>query len=95
MLNKKQNRFLQKLLLSGSYYRIITDEFLGYEVQIKRRFLFWNWWEQCHMNGCINTHRSIEDAKKWIKAGCPQMKPYEIVELVELEEVVWESGNDQ
>jgi hypothetical protein len=31
------------------------------------------------MNGHVNTHRSIEDAKKWIEAGCPKKKPFEVL----------------
>ena len=70
---------LSKGAVSGSCYRIITDKYLGYEVQIKKRFLFLKWWEQCHMNGRINTHGSIEDAKKWIEAGCPKKKSCKVV----------------
>jgi hypothetical protein len=82
--NLPQNPPLQQTAVSGSCYRIITDKYSGYEVQIRKRFLFWKWWKQCHMNGCVNTHGSIEDAKKWIEAGCPKKKPFE---------VVWVSGN--
>jgi hypothetical protein len=84
MPKEKLNEPLQQPLVSGSCFRIITDEYLGYEVQIKKRFLFWSRWKQCYMNGHVNTHRSIEDAKKWIEAGCPKKKPFE---------VVWVSGN--
>jgi hypothetical protein len=65
--------------VSGSCFRIITDNYCGYEVQIRKRFLFWTWWQQGHMYGCINTHSSVDDAKKWIEAGRPKKKPFEVV----------------
>lgn len=48
-------------------YRIITDNFLGYQVDIK----YW-WlplfWIECHDSFSIcNTHRTIEDAMKFIE----------------------------
>ena len=82
--NLPQTPPLQQTAVSGSCYRIITDKYAGYEVQIRKRFLFWKWWEQCHSSGCVNTHLSIEDAKKWIEEGCPKKKPFD---------VVWVSGN--
>jgi hypothetical protein len=83
-VSSTKNPALSQTALSGICYRIITDKYAGYEVQIRKRFLFWKWWQQCPMEGCINTHGSIKDAKKWIKAGCPKNKPYH---------VVWVSGN--
>ena len=45
-------------------YRIVTDNYCGYEVQI------WRWWfpfwVQVWESGHINTHRSIEEAKEFI-----------------------------
>lgn len=47
-------------------YRIVTDEYLGYEVQI-RTFKFW--WIQCsedrHRFG-INTFTSVDEAEEFI-----------------------------
>lgn len=50
-------------------YRIVTDEYAGYEVQIKRWWM--PIWFQKWKYGGVNTFRTIEDAQKWIKDGCP------------------------
>ncbi len=42
-------------------YRVVTDTYLGYEVQIWR--LWFPFWVQC---GFCNTHHSIEKAKEFI-----------------------------
>ena len=42
-------------------FRIITDEFAGYEVQI--RHWYWPFWTQA---GLVNTHRTIEAAIEFI-----------------------------
>lgn len=48
-------------------YRIVTDEYSGFEVQS------WRWyfpiWLQCHTSSCepINTHSSLEKAKLFIE----------------------------
>lgn len=70
--------------VSGSCYRVVTDRFLGYEVQQKKRFLFWTWWEQVNFT---NTHSTLEDAKEYIKKGCPKR------EHSEKQKVVWVSDN--
>ena len=60
---------------NGKCYRIVTDNYCGYEVQEKKtkRFLFWTWtwWEQCDFS---NTHSSIESAKEFIKNGAKRIK---------------------
>lgn len=43
--------------MSANKYRIVTDNFAGYEVQCKR--WWWPFWIQC---GYTNTHRTIEAA---------------------------------
>ena len=63
-------------------FRIVTDNFCGCEVQIKRRW--WPFWVQCRKNGPINTFSSIDKAKSWVEAGRPRkskFKPEEIVYL--------------
>ena len=55
-----------------SCYRIIDDDYSGYEVQ-KWRWWF-PFWVQKNKYGCINTFSQIEDAKQWIKDGCPKEK---------------------
>jgi hypothetical protein len=58
----------------GSYfdskYRIVTDKFNGFEVQIKRWWL--PIWVQCHKLGSVNSFRSIDAAKEWVKKGRPK-----------------------
>jgi hypothetical protein len=39
-------------------YRIVSDKYLGYEVQY--RTLFWPLWRQCNFS---NTHPSVERAR--------------------------------
>ena len=59
--------------VSGSYFsnkfRIITDEYNGYEVQIKR--WWFPFWVQCWKNGSVNSFTSIDKAKDWILNGRP------------------------
>lgn len=43
-------------------YRIVRDNFAGYECQVWR--LWWPFW--CQMN-ITNTHRTIEQAKEFIE----------------------------
>lgn len=51
-------------------YRIVTDTYLGYEVQY--RVWFWPWYIQCSKNGHgINTFPSLEKAKVFMD----QIKP--------------------
>jgi hypothetical protein len=79
-----QKQALRKTDVNGSCYRIITDKYCGYEVQIRKRFLFWGWWSECIKQINCNTFSTIDDAKKWIDAGCPKEKPFS---------VVWTSSN--
>lgn len=44
-------------------YRIVTDNYLGFEVQHK--YWFWPFWIQT--NFC-NTHTSVKEAEEWIHA---------------------------
>jgi len=55
-------------------YRIVRDIFAGYEVQVKKRFLFFTWWWQCNQQGGINTFLTIDRAKQWIEDGLPKTK---------------------
>ena len=48
-------------------HRIISDDYSGYEVQVKR-FIF-PFWVQCWDYGPSNTFSSCEDAKNWVKNG--------------------------
>ena len=70
--------------VSGSCYRVVTDSYLGYEVQKRKCFLFWSWWEQVNYT---NTHRTLKEAKEYIKNGCPKR------ERLEEQKVVWVSEN--
>jgi hypothetical protein len=79
---KNETEALNKHNVSRSCYRVVTDYYLGYEVQVRVKFLFWAWWKQV---GFTNTHSSLEKAQKWIKDGCPKQK-YQPKE-------VWKSGN--
>lgn len=47
-------------------YRIVADEWAGYEVQIWR--LWWPFWVQCGDRGKkANTHPTIQDAENYAK----------------------------
>lgn len=76
-------------IVSGSCYRIIRDNHAGYEVQQKRKFLFFTYWKQVSniYNG-INTFSSIESAKDWIKNGCKRS-----LQDKKVGTVVWVSDN--
>lgn len=53
-------------------YRIVSDRFAGFEVQKRKRLLFWSYWVQRgHIFPGINTFSSLEEAKRWIDEGCP------------------------
>lgn len=41
-------------------YRIVTDNYSGYEVQARR--WWWPFWVQC---GTVNTHQTIERAEQY------------------------------
>lgn len=43
-------------------YRIVKDDYLGYEVQQKS----W-WWPFWVQTGGINTHMTLEKAERWAK----------------------------
>ena len=49
-------------------YRVIKDEYCGFEVQILR--WYFPFWIQMRNFGRINTFPSIESAIEWIHAGC-------------------------
>lgn len=83
-LDKQQNGNDFIADVSGSCYRVVTDSYLGYEVQQKKRFLFWTWWEQVNFT---NTHITLEEAKEYISKGCPKN------ERSEKQKVVWVSDN--
>ena len=63
-------------------FRIVTDEFAGFEVQIKH---FWFWFQKSKSIGC-NTFKTIERAKDWIGEGCPKDR-----QGSKGKKVVWES----
>ena len=49
-----------------SRYRIVTDNYLGYEVQ--KRFLFFFWIECSYIYTNVNTFKSIEQCEKFIES---------------------------
>ena len=55
-----------------SKFRIITDNFNGFEVQIKR--WWFPFWVQCNYYDLVNSFSSIKEAKDWIKKGRPKHK---------------------
>ncbi len=48
------------------YYRIVEDDWLGYEVQ-RWRWWFPFWVQCCGPNGICNTHSSLEEAERFVK----------------------------
>jgi len=67
-------------------YRIIKDNFAGFEVQVKKRFLFWSWWKQCRHFYSVNTFKTLEAAKNWVDRGTPiEIPPEEKIST----NVVW------
>ncbi len=67
-----------------SKYRIIKDNYAGYEVQQQKRFLFFKWWKEVKKYGSINTFNSIIEAKEWIYEGCPHDDKFKVVAEIEL-----------
>jgi len=57
-------------------YRIVTDKYAGYEVQIQKRFLFIKWWKLCNF---ANTHKTIESAKEYIDKLELRNRKFEVV----------------
>ena len=47
----------------GKEYRIVTDEFNGYEVQCRR------WWFPIWLQVGINSHRTIEEARAFAEGA--------------------------
>lgn len=43
-------------------YRIVTDRFNGFEVQLRR--WWWPFWQQANFS---NTHTSVEKAEAWAR----------------------------
>ena len=56
-------------------YRIVTDNYAGYQVQEKCEFLSFTWWRPSRLYKSVraNTFFSTEEAKAWIDCGCPIM----------------------
>lgn len=42
-------------------YRIVRDNYAGYEVQV------WRWWFPFWVQPTINTHSTVEGAEQWAK----------------------------
>jgi DNA primase catalytic subunit len=61
---------LSKVLFKDCY-RIVNDSYGGYEVQVKRWFFPFFWFEKVKYINC-NTFSSVEEAKEWIEKGCPK-----------------------
>ncbi len=57
-------------------YRIVSDDFRGFEVQIKR-WWFPFWVQKHHYPYSVNTFGSLDEAKKWITDGFPKGKSLE------------------
>lgn len=58
-------------------YRIITDDYAGYEVQIKR------WWSPFFIQIGINTHSSVTHCQQFIEAHKRNGKPNKRTRIVE------------
>ena len=51
-------------------YRIVRDNYLGYEVQVK------SWWLPFWRQGITNTHDSVEKAERYAKVISKQVIKY-------------------
>ncbi|MCK9445724.1 hypothetical protein M0Q50_02400 [bacterium] len=71
---------LKRRTCFSNKFRIVTDIFCGYEVQIKRWWI--PFWYQCWYNGTTNTFSSTEKAKQWIYDGRPKKKNNNVVEVL-------------
>ena len=68
---RRNTKQLLPTVLFKDCYRIVNDNYRGYEVQVKRWFFPFSWFtkeKKCR----TNTFSSIEQAKEWIEKGCPR-----------------------
>lgn len=56
-------------------YRIVTDNYAGYEVQS------WRWWWPFWIQGATNTHYSIEDAEKYAQRLANTQKVVKVLDI--------------
>ncbi len=61
-------------------YRIVTDSFLGYEVQVK--FWFWPFWVQCRKASFTNTFSTVKEAEQWVADGLPKDNQFKIIKYL-------------
>lgn len=59
-------------------YRIVTDHYAGYEVQIK--YPWWPWWIQ--VNG-VNTWGTVDQARNYIQLLKSKQHKSRVVEVIE------------
>ena len=65
--------------MPNDLYRIVTDKYLGFEVQSRRWWSpFWN-----QVDGC-NTHWSIEIAEEFLRQYLTRRKPGKFVKFINL-----------
>lgn len=67
-------------------WRIVTDEYRGYEVQV--RTSYWKRWQQCRGEGSkrVNTFATIEEAREWANTKPLPPEPYRPFEPKVVEE---------
>lgn len=56
-------------------YRIVTDQYNGYEAQVKFWWFPIIWWQMHNYGGITNTFSSIYGAKQFIKAKRKSSRP--------------------
>ena len=56
-------------------YRIVTDNYAGYEVQS------WRWWWPFWIQGATNTHSTIEAAEEYAKSLAYKQHVVKVLDL--------------
>jgi len=76
-------------------YRIVTDKWLGFELQYKKWYYLF--WVQMHKVGFTNTFASVEAAENWLKTKViPELKEKNIKEKYVFKVIKeWRSNDKQ
>lgn len=66
---------------SRAIYRVVTDNYRGFEVQY--RTPWWPFWQQCGCRGKgINTHRTLEEAEEFARKHARHRAPRRLVRVI-------------
>lgn len=67
---------------SSTQYRIVRDDYLGFEVQERRRFLWW--WTSWRQTGFSNTHSTVKHAEAYARKMARKREKQRVVKYLDL-----------